>query len=164
MMQTPSARERFDELVSAEATRGADAEPSLIEANRALVRRYFDMWNSGDGSVADAILGPTYLDHAHAEVIGPAALRSLVPRFRATNPGSYMTIEIVAANGEYVAIRNCIARTVGGKTTTSDGIAVFRAAAGKLAEHWSCYPVTEEVDSGPREALSTREGWLSFRA
>ena len=46
----------------------------------------------------------------------------------------------------------------------SGGIAVFRAAAGKVAEQWSCDPATEEVDSGPRAALSTRDGWLSFRA
>jgi predicted SnoaL-like aldol condensation-catalyzing enzyme len=164
MMQTRSARERFDELVSAEPAREDAAEAGLIEANRALVRRYFDMWNAGDGSVADAILGATYLDHAHREVIGPAALRSLVPRFRAANPGSFMTIEIAAANGEYVAIRNSIARSAGDRTTRSEGIAVFRAAAGKLAEQWSCYPATEEIDSAPPEARSTRAGWLSFRA
>lgn len=167
MMQTRSARERFDELVSAEAV-GAEAadaaQPGLVAANRALVHRYFDMWNTGDGSVADAILGPTYLDHAHPEVIGPAALRSLVPRFRAANPGSCMTIEIAAANAEFIAIRNRIARTVGGETTISDGIAVFRAAAGKLAEQWSSYPAAADVDSAPREAQSTRDGWLSFRA
>jgi predicted SnoaL-like aldol condensation-catalyzing enzyme len=166
MIQAQSARERFDELVSTADAGAAGAEAGLADANRALVQRYFDMWNTGDGSVADAILGQTYLDHAHPEVIGPAALRSLVPRYRAANPGASMTIEIAAANGEFVAIRNRIERTVAGEMTTSDGIAVFRAAAGKLAEQWSSYPeADDDMDSAPRSsARSTRDGWLSFRA
>jgi predicted SnoaL-like aldol condensation-catalyzing enzyme len=152
----------FDRFVAARAASTPEAS-SRAEANRALVRRYFDMWNAGDGSVADAVLDATYLDHAHPEVLGPAAFRSLVPRFRAANPGARMTIEIAAADDELVAVRNTISRTVDGEAVASEGVALFRVAAGKLAEQWSCYPDAES--SGSQLALPpSREAWLSFRA
>jgi predicted SnoaL-like aldol condensation-catalyzing enzyme len=162
MMQAPSTLQMFDSFVAAA---GAVAHPDAarVAANTVLVTRYFDMWNTGDGSVADAVLGPTYLDHAHPEVLGPAAFRSLVPRFRAANPGARMQIEIAAADDELVAVRNAISRKVDGAVVESRGIALFRVAGGKLAEQWSWYP-----DAGAEAAHDVApvsfEAWLSFRA
>ena len=163
MMQAPSPREMFDRFVAAKGAGGLlDVSPRAA-ANKNLVRRYFEMWNTGDGSVADDVLGPTYLDHAHPEVVGPAALRSLVPRFRAANPGAAMTIEIAAADDELVAVRNSITRTVDGELVESEGVALFRVAGDKLAEQWSCYPDAEAERSQVAPPPS-REAWLSFRA
>ena len=39
--------------------------PDRLEANKKLVRRYFEMWNTGQGSAADELLAPTYVEHAH---------------------------------------------------------------------------------------------------
>lgn len=162
MNQAPSARQLFDDFVAA-----ANAAPHptglCVEAGKALVHRYFEMWNTGDGTVADAVLGPTYLDHAHPEVIGPAALRSLVPRFHVANPDAHMTIEIVAADAEFVAVRNTISRTIHGHPIASEGIALFHVEAGKLVEQWSWYPQAE-ADRSPLAARSAIETWLSFRA
>src|ERR1700761_2736249 len=83
----------------------ASYDPTANAANESLVRRYFEMWNSGDGSVADAVLGPTYLDHALPDVLGPAASRSLVPRFHAANPEVRTSIEVTRADAEFVAVR-----------------------------------------------------------
>lgn len=161
MTQTPSPRERFESFVAA-ASEGSAPRPSpRAEANKALVQRYFDMWNAGDGSIADAVLGATYLDHAHPEVLGPAAFRSLVPRFRAANPGARLTIEIVAADDELVAVRRSVSRSVDGQTVESDGVALFRVADDKLAEQWSSYP---EADASQLTPPPSREVWLSFRA
>jgi hypothetical protein len=41
----------------------------------ASVMRYFDMWNTGDTAIADQILHPDWVDHAHPEVTGPAAVK-----------------------------------------------------------------------------------------
>jgi predicted SnoaL-like aldol condensation-catalyzing enzyme len=153
----------FDRFVARTHESAASSRPLAprAAANEALVRRYFEMWNTGDGSVADAVLGPTYLDHAHPEVLGPAALRSLVPRFRAANPGARMTIEVVASDEELVAVKNVISRIVGGQPVESEGVALFRIAAGRLAEQWSSYAEAERSDV---VAPPSREAWLSFRA
>jgi len=163
MMQAPSPQEMFERFVAA---KGADSERGLsarATANGALVLRYFEMWNTGDGSIADQVLGSTYLDHAHPEVLGPAALRSLVPRFRTANPGAAMRIEIAAADDEHVAVRNSISRVVDGEPTESEGIAVFRVAGDKLVEQWSWYP-DAEAELAEAALPASREVWLSFRA
>ncbi len=163
MTKAPSPQELFERFVAA---KGADLQRGLsarATANGALVLRYFEMWNTGDGSIADQVLGPTYLDHAHPEVLGPAALRSLVPRFRTANPGAAMRVEIAAADDEHVAVRSSISRVVDGEVTESDGVALFRVADDKLVEQWSWYPDAElELAGGAPPA--SREVWLSFRA
>lgn len=162
MIQPPDPRQLFDRFV-ASATAAPRAEGPGIEANKAVVCRYFEMWNTGDGSVADAVLDATYLDHAHPEVVGPAAVRSLVPRFHAANPDAQMTTELAAADADFVAVRNRISRTVDGLPVVSEGIALFRVAAGKLVEQWSWYP-RAEAERSPLAARSSIDTWLSFRA
>jgi predicted SnoaL-like aldol condensation-catalyzing enzyme len=115
----------------------AEAE---AEANEALVRRYFDMWNTGAGGVADAVLGPQYIDHAVPAVVGPAAVRSLAPRFHAAYPDAKMVIEEILVGGEFVSVRNAMHKTREGQPVVSRGMAFFRVADGKLVEQWSFYP------------------------
>jgi predicted SnoaL-like aldol condensation-catalyzing enzyme len=162
MNEAPRARLLFDRFVTA-ANAALAKDPAAVESNKALVHRYFEMWNTGDGSLADSVLGPTYLDHAHPEVIGPVAVRSLVPRFRAKNPDARMQITIAAADAEFVAVHNTVTRTVHGRTVISEGVALFRVEAEKLVEQWSSYPDAEAAPSAlvPRPTL---EEWLAFRA
>jgi len=108
-----------------------------FEANERLVRRYFEMWNTGDGAVADAVLGPTYRDHALPDVVGPAAARSLAPRFHSAHPEVQTTIEVTRADAEFVAVRSTTRRIEEGREVTSSGGALFRVAGGKLVEQWS---------------------------
>jgi predicted SnoaL-like aldol condensation-catalyzing enzyme len=115
----------------------AELDPAATEASESLVRRYFEMWNSGDGSVADAVLGPTYLDHALPDVLGPAASRSLVPRFHAANPEVRTSIEVTRADAEFVAVRSTTRRAEKGGEVVTVGGALFRVAGGKLVEQWS---------------------------
>lgn len=105
-----------------------------------LVRRYFDMWNTGEGAVADQVLDPNYIDHAYPAVIGPAASRSIAPRFRRNHPDGSMTLEIVGGNAEYVAVRNTIRKTHEGKPYETQGTALFRIGGGRIVEQWSWYP------------------------
>src|SRR5206468_7499074 len=70
----------------APTSRSSSPEAPEAEASATLVRRYFEMWNTGEGALADQVLGPQYLDHAHPAVIGPAGARSIAPRFRRANP------------------------------------------------------------------------------
>jgi ketosteroid isomerase-like protein len=113
---------------------------AVTEANKSLVRRYFDMWNTGAGVIADDVLAATYVDHALPDVLGPAAARSLAPRFHAANPDARMIIEAIVAEGDYVTVRNAIHKVRDGREVVSRGMAFFRVADGKLAEQWSLYP------------------------
>lgn len=148
MSEPRDPRELFARFVAA-ANAAPRPDRARVAANEALVTRYFEMWNAGDGSIADSVLGPRYLDHAHPDVLGPAAVRSLAPRFHAANPGARMTIEIAAADAEFVAVRNRISRPVNGGEV--EGVALFRVEGGKLAEQWSWYP-----SSSPSPSLLSR--------
>jgi ketosteroid isomerase-like protein len=108
------------------------------EASARLVRRYFEMWNTGEGTVADEVLGARYVDHAQPDVIGPAAARSIAPRFHKAHPGARMTFEILGADAEYVAVRNTIRKpTRDGQAVEMSGTALFRIGGGRIVEQWS---------------------------
>lgn len=160
MNQPPDVQQRIARFVDAHAQLAPTAAGL---ANRALVQRYFDMWNSGDASVADQVLAPTYFDHAHPEVIGPAAFRSLVPRFRVANPRAVMSISFEASDGDLVAVRNSIAFVHDGKPHKTEGFALFRALEGKLIEQWSRYSHSE-LDCPTHARKSPIDTWLFFRA
>jgi len=133
---------------------GDAAVPGLdAEANQILVRRYFEMWNTGDRTEADAVLGPTYLDHAHPSVMGPAAVRSLVRRFRRENPDAQMAAEIVAFDADYVIARRAI-RWSSRRTMEPCGVALFRVTGGQLAEQWSCSPTAKRESSRPERLFA----------
>jgi len=134
MSQSPSP---YDPRASA---RDAHAG-SHPDAGRTLVLRYFEMWNTGQGSAADELLGPHYVEHAHPDFLGPAALRSLVPRLHALCPGMVVKAEIVASDQEFVAVRTRIEpdEVDGHPEGPRRGVALFRIAEGKLAEQWTWY-------------------------
>ncbi|HEY8039093.1 MAG TPA: nuclear transport factor 2 family protein [Polyangiaceae bacterium] len=118
-----------------------------VEASKALVLRYFEMWNTGEGATADELLGPTYVEHAHPDFLGPAAVRSLAPRLHALYPGLVVRAEIVAADAEFVAVRTRLepGDADGHPDGPRRGMALFRVADGRLAEQWSWYaPVRKE--------------------
>jgi hypothetical protein len=107
----------------------------------ALVLRYFDMWNTGQGSVADELLGPDYFEHAHPNFLGPAASRALVPRLHGLYPGMVVSAEVVLANAEFVVVRTTVepGDLDGHPDGPRRGMAMFRIVGGKLAEQWSWY-------------------------
>jgi hypothetical protein len=126
---------------------------ATIEAGKALVLRYFEMWNTGLGAVADELLGPTYVEHGHPDFVGPAASRSLVPRVHRLYPGIVVSAEIVVANGEFVVVRTTLhpGDVDGHPDGPRRGMAMFRIADGKLAEQWSwCAPVRGQARAPDR--------------
>lgn len=56
----------------------AHADPS-----HHVVQRYFQMWNTGDTSIAPEVLSPDWADHAHPEVSGPADVQRAVTQIHA---------------------------------------------------------------------------------
>src|SRR6266508_5743639 len=71
--------------------------------NRSVVARYFDMWNTGDTSIADQILHPDWTDHAHPEVAGPEGVQRAVQTIRAARPGLHFDIHSILGEDDLVA-------------------------------------------------------------
>jgi ketosteroid isomerase-like protein len=113
---------------------------AVDERGRSLVRSYFDMWNTNDFDRIDRVLADGYVDHAHPEIAGPAAIAEAAHRFHASNPGASVTVDTLVAEGDLVAARTTIRRTRGGEAIVASGMAFFRVKDGRLAEQWSCYP------------------------
>ncbi len=105
----------------------------------ALVLRYFDMWNTGQGELADELLAPSYIEHAHPDFLGPAASRALVPRLHRLYPGTFVAAEVVLADPEFVLVQTRVrpGDAGGHPAGPRTGMALFRVADGKLAEQWS---------------------------
>jgi hypothetical protein len=99
------------------------------------------MWNTGQGSLADELLDPTYVEHTHPSFLGPAASRALVPRLHGLYPGLVVSVEIVLASAEFVVVRTTVepGDVDGHPDGPGRGMAMFRVAGGKLAEQWSWY-------------------------
>jgi hypothetical protein len=111
------------------------------EASKALVLRYFEMWNTGQGAVADELLSVTYIEHAHPDLLGPAAARSVVPRLHGLYPDVIVSAEIIMADEAFVVVRTGVqpGNADGHPNGPRRGMALFRVADGRLAEQWSWY-------------------------
>lgn len=110
------------------------------DENKALVRRYFEMWDTGDFDRIDQVLASGYVDRSRPEVPGPAGVAAEARRYLAANPGTTVTIDTLVADGQLVAARTSFRCTRGGKAFVRSGMAFFRVSDAKLAEQWSCYP------------------------
>ena len=107
------------------------------EANKALVRRYLEMWNTGHVELADEVLAPTWIDHAHPEVTGPESVKQAVSRIRAAFPDFRLAIESIVSEDDLVALRGTIQRTQQGKEGVSRVMWFVRLANGKMVEMWT---------------------------
>jgi predicted SnoaL-like aldol condensation-catalyzing enzyme len=107
------------------------------EANKAVVRRYMEMWNTGNVALADELLAPTYVDHAHPEVTGPESVKQAVLRFRAAFPDFHISLGDMVSEGDLVALRATLRRTQQGKEVVSRVTWFVRFAGGMMAELWT---------------------------
>ena len=117
------------------------------EANKELVRRYVELWNTGNLALADEILAPELVDHTHpGRTPGPESVKDEVKTFRAAFPDAQVVVEQMIGEADTVAFR-FIARgthqgTFGpfpptGKEVVLTGMDFVRIAGGKLVELWS---------------------------
>ncbi len=102
------------------------------EANKAIVRRYIEMWNTGEVALADEVLAPTHVDHAHPEVTGPEPVKQALLEFRAAFPDFRITIESLISEGDMVALLATLRRTHQGKEA-APSVCAFSASRYGLA-------------------------------
>jgi len=114
---------------TAQAALGETAGQAGQAANKELVRRYMQMWNTADPTGIEDLLAPDWVDHAHPEVTSVQAVADLV----AKTSGLQITLDDMVAEGDTVAFR----RTVNLNGEVSQGMGFIRIAGGRLAEQWS---------------------------
>jgi steroid delta-isomerase-like uncharacterized protein len=120
------------------------------DANRALIARYVELWNTGTLAIADEVLAADFVDHTHPEAEpGPEAVKRMVRDFRAAFPDAAATIEQMVAENESVAFRFVLRGTHTGTAPFAGipprgtrialvGMDFVPIADGKMVELWSC--------------------------
>jgi len=118
-----------------------------IEANKAIVRKYIELWSTGNLALADEVLAANFVDHRHPNRIpGPESVKQEVKAFRDGFPDVRMTIEQMIGEGDTVAFRFVLRGThLGtfagfpptGKEAVLTGADFVRIADDKMVELWS---------------------------
>ncbi len=120
-----------------------------IEANKALVRRWWEETDKGNLAVVDELCAPDYVDHSPplpGMGEGSAAVRKANEALAAAFPDTVHTIEELIAEGDLVVTRlrgratftgECLGIKPNGKVVEITGISIHRIADGKLVEHWA---------------------------
>ena len=117
------------------------------EGNKALARRYVELWNTGHIALADEILAPAFVDHTHPDrPPGPESVKEEVTTFRAAFPDAQVRVEQMIGEGDTVAFRFELRGThqgpfgpfaPTGKQAVLTGTDFLRIADGKIVEVWS---------------------------
>ena len=104
-----------------------------VEANKALVERYLEMWNTGDEAIADEILADDWQDHNHPEVASLEDVKTALLATRKAYPDFHITPEAIIGERNVVALRALIHRA----GNTSKVVWFVRVEDGKMAELWT---------------------------
>jgi hypothetical protein len=134
--------------ILAPAVAWAQATPAAdTEANNAVVRELYDIFNTGDLSGFDAIVAADVVDHdaAPGQATGIEGFKQAFGGYIAGFPGINVTIDDLIAEGDLIAARTTAFGTHTGTfaglppTGTSvaiPAIAIYRIADGKIVETW----------------------------
>lgn len=133
----------------APGTTQTSADPASVERNKALCRRWIEVFNQRDDEAEAAVRTPDYVAHAPAS-LEPAPLDSeawtqFLAGFVEGFPDLHLTVEDTVGDGDLVAQRIHFEGTHAGQfqglppTQTKvsfDGLELNRLVDGKVAEHW----------------------------
>jgi steroid delta-isomerase-like uncharacterized protein len=124
---------------------------SIEEDNKALVRRYTDLFNRNDLPVEEFIalapLASSFVYHRPGmpDVAGLSDVRQVVEMYRSAFSNMHQTIEDMVGEGDKVACRwsgrathqgELMGIAATGKAITITGIVIYRVANGKIQEEW----------------------------
>ena len=126
------------------------------EESKAIVRRFWGVWEEGNIDLVDKLLAPDYVNHTPAspdQPTGPEGVKGLVSMFRSAMPDLRVVIEdMIAGEDGKVAVRYTLEGThegelfgvpPTGKRLSIKSISVERVSEGKIREHWR---VTDSLD------------------
>ncbi|MDQ4061974.1 MAG: ester cyclase [Pseudomonadota bacterium] len=123
------------------------SDPEQLEANKALVRAYYDaLINRCDLGALDRFVAEDYFDHPTGKRAGVEGVKVQARALHAAFGDFRVTIDDMVAEGDRVAMRGTwagvhtgpfrgIAPT--GRPFTVTGMVFFRIADGRIAERWA---------------------------
>lgn len=127
----------------------SQAPSEHLEANKDLVRRFTVATNEADWDVFDEILTENFCRHSQAtgdvQVNSREDFKKLQQSFLATMPDQKITLEMIIAEGDKVAVYATYSGTMTGpmgdfpptgKSSSSPFLGIFRIEEGRIAELW----------------------------
>jgi steroid delta-isomerase-like uncharacterized protein len=120
----------------------------MTDDNKALSRRFTELFSTGDELLADEILSPDVVFHGTAgdgELRGADAMKRLIAGYRQAFPDARSTVEDQVAEGDKVVTRWRARGTHRGplgpiaatnREFEMDGVTIERIAGGRIAEVW----------------------------
>ena len=143
------------------------------EANKAVVRRFFDeLCNARRLELAEELLTPdhVYHDPQIPGVVGPRAMAQAVAVYQTGLNGHWNVEEVVAAEGDRVAARwigtgTHVAKLNGipptGKAVSVAAVHLFRLEGGRIAEQWCVWDtlgMLQQLGVAPAPGQAAAEG------
>jgi steroid delta-isomerase-like uncharacterized protein len=142
---------------SAQQSKGHRKEDKNMSAeeSKAIVRRFWGVWEEGNIDLVDELLAPDYINHTPAtpdQPTGPEGVKAVVAMFRSGMPDLRVVIEDMIAEGDKVAVRytlegihegDLFGVPPTGQRLSIKSISVERVSDGKIREHWR---VTDSLD------------------
>jgi steroid delta-isomerase-like uncharacterized protein len=119
----------------------------MSEENKALMRRFIDVYNARNVDIFDDLVAKDHVDHHIPPELpkGPEGVKVYFKELSTSFPDSRIKIEDMFAEGDKVAIRFVFAGThqgelmgipATGKQFSISGIAIGRFTGGQLVEWW----------------------------
>ena len=116
-----------------------------LDANKAVVRRYFDAFNGSRFAQLGEIVSATYGDRLEGQASGIDVLTKYLRGLKSSFPDIHWKIGQIVAEGDRVAVMNRITGTqkrdfagikASGRSIDIEAFQIYRIENGKLAEHW----------------------------
>ena len=119
------------------------------EANKALVRRWFEETDRGNAGIIEELCAPDYVDHSPplpGMPEGSEGVRQANATLAAAFPDTVHIVEAQIAEGDLVVTRlrgrgtfkgEILGIPPNGRVIEITGISIHRIADGKLVEHWA---------------------------
>ncbi len=123
----------------------------MSEENKALARRWADIFNEGNLDLVDEIFAPDFVGHDPAmpeDVRGVEGAREFYSMYRSAFPDAEITIEAQLAEGDMVATRwtgrgthqgELMGVQPSGNRVEVMGNNICRIEGGKIVEEWDIY-------------------------
>jgi steroid delta-isomerase-like uncharacterized protein len=118
------------------------------EENKAIMRRYFSVFEQGNIDLLDELLAPDYINHTPATPdlpTGPEGVKGVVSMFRSAMPDLKVVVDDMIAEGDKVATRYTLEGThqgelfgvpPTGQLLSIKSFTVERVSDGKIRDHW----------------------------
>jgi len=119
-----------------------------VDLRKRIAKQYFyEVWNSGNLSLVDALVAPGYVQHRplNGQMPGPDGLRQFVKSWRTAFPDTSVSVDLCVGEGPTVATRwtargthrnSFLGIAPSGKPVSISGITTFRIDAGMIHEAW----------------------------